>query len=174
MWITPDCCATDLTALSIPTLWEEGIRGLLLDLDNTLIPNHPAHPQVGQLPTLIGQWLTQAQFVGMKAACVTNNKHLHYCQQMEQQLGIPLIPEAQKPWGHGLSQGLRQLDLPPKQVAVIGDRPSTDGLGAHWLGCRYVAVTSLSYAYEPWLYHCLRGLEHSLLKAPTHPHWTIT
>ena len=169
MWITPWAKAPSIDCVDIEALWNQGIRGLLLDLDNTLVPNHPHHPEYGTVPVAIRSWLDKAQAKGIQLVCVTNNKKLNYCREAEALLGFPLIPAGQKPWGQGLMQGLHQLELPPKAVAVIGDRPTTDGLGGHWLGCPVVLVASLSYPYEPKLYHVLRAMEHWIVRSPRYP-----
>jgi len=174
MWITPWAKAPSIDCLDIDALWNRGIRGLLLDLDNTLVPNHPNHPEYGTVPVAVRSWLDAAQAKGLRLVCVTNNKKLPYCHQTEALLGFSLIPAGQKPWGQGLMQGLRQLDLPPKAVAVIGDRPTTDGLGGHWLQCPVVLVSSLSYPYEPTLYHILRAMERWIVKSALYPHLVQT
>jgi HAD superfamily phosphatase (TIGR01668 family) len=174
MWITPWANAPSIDCVNIDALWNRGIRGLLLDLDNTLVPNHPLHPEYGTVPVAVRAWLDAAQAKGFGLVCVTNNKKLAYCQKAEALLGFPLIPVGQKPWGQGLMQGLRQLDLSSKEVAVIGDRPTTDGLGGHWLHCPVIMVSSLSYPYEPKIYHVLRAMERWIVKRALYPHLVQT
>ena len=169
MWITPWANAPSIDCVNIDALWALGIRGLLLELDNTWVPNHPNHPEYGTVPKAVRAWLDTALSKGLKLVCVTNNKKLAYCHQAEALLGFPLIPAGQKPWGQGLMQGLHQLDLSFKEVAVIGDRPTTDGLGGYWLHCPVIMVSSLSYLYEPTLYHLLRAMEHWIVKPARYP-----
>lgn len=155
--LSPFIAANRINDVDIDGLLAADIRGLAIDLDNTLmLPQAAANH--GAVPKDIRVWLDEANAAGLKLICVTNNKDIPYCHQAEKTLGFPLIAQAHKPFGMGLRYAINQLGEPPKQIAVIGDRPTTDGWGAFAHGCRYIQTAPLRQD-EPGLYTVLRQLE---------------
>jgi HAD superfamily phosphatase (TIGR01668 family) len=167
-WYRPLLATKHIAQLNIDGLLAAGIKGLLIDLDNTLMLPHvvqSADYSTAIVPREISQWLKEASQQGLALICVTNNKDIDYCLHAETLLGIPVIHAAKKPFGDGLKHGLHQLALSPRNVAVVGDRPTTDGWGAFTNGCHYIQTFPLRQD-EPCLYRCLRWLEGTMVGRP--------
>ena len=67
----------DLTDLSLEHLSTDGVRGIILDLDSTLIA-----PRSGHLTLEVEQWLEQAR-ERFQLAVVSNNKNDIYMGQVQ-------------------------------------------------------------------------------------------
>ncbi|MEB3245977.1 MAG: YqeG family HAD IIIA-type phosphatase [Vampirovibrionales bacterium] len=161
MFLRPDLVLTSVEQLTPDVLAHQGIRGLLLDLDNTLIP-----PKCGlNPPESVLAWLDVMRASGVAMVVVSNNKRDVYVREAGERLGLPAIAYAAKPFGPGLKTGLQQLQLLPQQVAVVGDKPLTDIWGGVSLGCKTVLVRSQRAAacLEPGWMRFLRRLERLIL-----------
>jgi|688.fasta_scaffold01786_28 HAD superfamily phosphatase (TIGR01668 family) len=152
--------------LSIQTLLSDGIRGLILDLDNTIMK-----PKAALFEADILEWLAEAKRAGLKMIIVTNNKNEKYLSSFDKalaELDLPMIIKAKKPRRTKLNEALKILDLPAEQVCVIGDRVLTDVWGGNRIKCKTAFVRPLLGKEEILLFRFLRKIEKLFL----HPsHW---
>ncbi|MFM7311886.1 MAG: YqeG family HAD IIIA-type phosphatase [Cyanobium sp.] len=129
-WLAPGT----LAELPIERLLEQPIRALVLDVDRTLLPRH-GHV----LPVSMEQWLRQAQH-HLPLHLFSNNPSRHRIGRVADQLGVSFTTSAGKPRRSALRRVLSQLDLPPAEVAIVGDRVFTDVLAGNRLGLFTVLV----------------------------------
>lgn len=134
MLVKPSLIIDDITALDLPALKAQGIRGFIFDLDNTIVA-----PRAGAPESRIAAWLAILQAEGFRCVVLSNNKKRDYCRQVEEVLGIPIIPEAAKPRRAAFRRALELLGMTPSEVAMVGDRPLTD----IWVGQRMGSYTIL-------------------------------
>jgi uncharacterized protein len=153
-----------LAELSIDTLVANGIAGLLLDLDNTLML-----PKTGVLDPEIADWLSHARARGIQIAVVSNNRRAHYVQDAGTHLDCPAFAQAHKPNPATFQHALSVLGLSAQHVLVVGDQVIADGLGAKRLGAGFVWVHPLIGNREWWVYRLLRRLESVLAQRPAQP-----
>jgi len=155
MFLKPSLVVTgNVTHISIDELVALGIRGLILDLDNTVMA-----PKSGIIEAPVQAWLDEARQKGLAAVILTNNKKLPYCLEAERVLGMKVIPIARKPAVPKMQEALDLLGLQPKQVAVVGDRPLTDVWGGQRVGAYTILVEPLLKDVETPLIKFLRRLE---------------
>lgn len=147
-----------LTSLDIALLREKGIKGLILDLDNTVMP-----PHTGEIDEHMVHWLGEAR-KHFQLIIVTNNKRSHYYEKAGELLGLPVIGSAGKPDLACFRQALDMLELDHTQVAVIGDRPLTDVWGGLRLNAFTILVDPLTKETEHPVIKFLRALERSLVR----------
>jgi len=127
-----------LEAVPLDRLWSQGLRGLLLDLDNTL-----AHHDQYELTPAARQWLQDAKARGFRIALYSNAQQ-YRIGRMAALLELPETPRAYKPLNIGLRGNLRTLGLPASQVALCGDQLFTDLLAAKWGGMTAILIEPLS------------------------------
>jgi HAD superfamily phosphatase (TIGR01668 family) len=124
----PDRFAPRLADISIDELGKAGIRGLIVDLDNTLL---------GFRETELGEehlaWVARAHEAGLRIVMLSNNFTVRVTSVAER-LGVPCIPNALKPLPFGFRRAMRDLGLPREQIAVVGDQLFTDVLGGKFCG----------------------------------------
>jgi len=115
-----------------------GIRGLIFDLDNTIIPWGST-----VLPSHIAEWLKGIINSGYKVCLVSNNRQ-DRVESVAQALNIPYVPRAYKPAKTGFRRAVGLMCLTPAEVAVIGDQLFTDVLGGNRMGLFTIWVSPLS------------------------------
>ncbi|MGG1516228.1 YqeG family HAD IIIA-type phosphatase [Paenibacillus oryzisoli] len=119
-------------------LWSFGIRGIITDLDNTLVGARDPHAT----PELI-EWLARMQKIGFKVVIVSNNHKLRVSTFAEP-LGMPFIYRAKKPTNASFTKAMRLLGTNARQTAVIGDQMLTDVLGGNRMGLYTILVQPIS------------------------------
>jgi hypothetical protein len=154
MWLKPVLILPDVTHIRPEWLEKNGIKGFIFDLDNTLM-----RPHTGCLEADIAHWLDSIQAAGYRCVVVSNNPIAPYIAEVEKKLGFRCLSRAKKPGRAGFLKGLKWLDLPHHQVAVVGDRPLTDIWGGQRLGMPTILVDPLNKSHESLLIKCLRYLE---------------
>jgi len=163
MFLKPDYIFSDLTQLKPEHLENIGVKGLIFDLDNTLLP-----PHTHQLQAYVAQWLQTMQDTGFPYIVVSNNKDVAYLKQAEHLLNVPVLGPARKPSTRMIKQAIAWLKLSPETVAVVGDRPLTDLWSGQRAGCKTILVDPLMRANERGIIHLLRTLERLPVSVPKH------
>lgn len=139
-------------------LMELGVRGIILDLDNTLVPHND--PEV---PEKVRDLMERIEGLGLPIMVVSNNQKKRvedFCTQ----LGIPCLPMAKKPMRSGFLQAARDMGLAPTQVAVIGDQIYTDVFGGNRSGMLTVLVDPVE-SKEDWFFKLKRRLEAPIMRS---------
>ena len=111
-----------------------GIKAILTDLDNTLIAwNNPdGTPE-------LRAWLEEMKEANIPVIVVSNNKASRVARAVKP-FGLDFISRAMKPFGLGIRRAIRQLNLQPEQVIMVGDQLMTDIRASHAAKVRSVLV----------------------------------
>ena len=112
----------------------QGIKFLLLDIDNTLAPYEQPEPDDS-----IKQWLESLKAAGICAAFLSNN-HGERVELFSKTLGIPVRYDAHKPLPRRAKRLLAELGATKQNAALMGDQIFTDVLCAHLSGIRAILV----------------------------------
>lgn len=152
----PHHTVADLTHLCVETLYKQGIRGLLLDLDNTLMPWNSSVIDQG-----VVEWVAEAKRTPLALCLVTNATH-HRVSRAIEPLGLPFVALARKPLLPGFRRAMRILGTSPGETAMIGDQVFTDVLGANLLGLHSILI-ELPNPREQWWMKGARRLERWVL-----------
>jgi HAD superfamily phosphatase (TIGR01668 family) len=134
-----------------------GIRGAIVDLDNTLVGWRALVPLAED-----ALWVARAKKAGVRVAVLTNNG-TPWAAQVARDLDVPCIPRARKPLPHGFRRALAVLELTAAEAIVIGDQLFTDVLGAKLAGLDVILVEPL-IRRDPWNTRPLRWLERIVLR----------
>lgn len=136
----------DVTHITLQLLQKYHIRGLLLDIDGTLMQTRDSMPLQ---PVL--DWMDRMKQAGVALYILSNNKHHHRVQAFAESQGLPWQYLAHKPGKDGFFRAAKELDLPPEQLAVVGDQTFTDMLGARRCGMWGILVESTdTYLWYFW------------------------
>jgi HAD superfamily phosphatase (TIGR01668 family) len=136
--LSPDEFYTTVLAIDMVELREQGVRALLVDLDNTLLSRDSR-----ELGDDVRAWVARARADGFSLCVVSNNWH-GFVHAVVSDLGIELVARALKPLPFGFRRGMRLLGATPATTAVIGDQVFTDVLGGNLAGATTVLVEPLS------------------------------
>lgn len=154
MLVRPTRIVESVIDINLNELWEEGVRGFIFDLDNTIMA-----PRSCSLEENVASWLKAVENMGFKSIVVSNNPMKVYTQEAEKLLNIPVLGNAGKPRRKSLYRALVILGLEPHQVVVVGDRPLTDIWGGQRLGAKTILVDPLTKHQEHPVVKLLRKLE---------------
>jgi hypothetical protein len=115
-------------------LESHGLKGLVLDVDETLVPR-----RVRDVSPELLQWLAEIKGV-VSLWLVSNNLSRARIGRIAQSLDIPYILGARKPSRRKIRQAVNAMELPFNQVAMVGDRLFTDILAGNRLGMFTILV----------------------------------
>ncbi|NLJ48550.1 MAG: YqeG family HAD IIIA-type phosphatase [Candidatus Atribacteria bacterium] len=134
----PSIYVDEISEIPLDLLKKRGIKGLIIDLDNTIAPwDQPAVTQSAE------RWLKQAKNDGFKIFLVSNSITSRVNYFMEA-LDIPGISMAQKPRRGSFRKALELMGLDSNQVTVIGDQIFTDVLGGNRLNLHTILVNPIN------------------------------
>ncbi len=121
--LTPDWCR------------RKGIRLLLLDFDNTIVPYKETRP-----PQTFLRWMEELHDAGIAVMVVSNSRRSRRVPGFCDPLGIPWMNHAGKPRPRGIRKAMAQQGAGPEEPVMAGDQPFTDGLGGNLAGVASVLV----------------------------------
>ncbi len=158
--LTPDAYVKNIYGIKPDRLKTNGIKGLILDIDNTLVPTHAPDAD-----NRVIQYIKELQSNGIKAIIVSNAKQ-HRVERFAMPLGIDYIYKALKPFGKGYREAIRRMNLKPEEVAIIGDQLFTDIVGGNLAGVKTILISPID-PDEPFLLKLKRLAEKPFLKGKT-------
>ena len=128
-----------ITDISVDFLNTNGIKGLLLDVDNTMSVAHADKTLREGLP----EWLSEMKENGISLIIVSNAKTKR-ARNFADKVGLPVIGMAAKPLPFGCLRGVKALGLKRRQVAMVGDQIFTDIMGGRLSGVKTLLVTDIT------------------------------
>lgn len=133
--LQPDLVLGDsVLHLTPEILLQHQLKGLVLDVDETLVPFSTA-----QTSTELRQWIEQLR-PDVALWLVSNNLSQFRISRIAESLDLPYILGARKPSRRKLRQAVTAMNLPIEQVAMVGDRLFTDVLAGNRLGMFTILV----------------------------------
>ncbi len=134
--LQPDLVLEDsILSLTAETVQRGGLKGLVLDVDETLVPFNSS-----QITVELEDWLADLRPHLKGIWLVSNNLSQVRISRIAQKLDLPYILGARKPSRRKVRLALQQLDLPVEQVGMVGDRLFTDVLVGNRLGMYTILV----------------------------------
>lgn len=142
--LLPVLRARSVTELDPEMLTRRGIRLLMLDFDNTLVP------YTTDLPTeAVERWLEKLRHSEVRL-CVVSNSRKPRVRRFCQAHGLDCITHARKPGTDGIRRCMEKYGLQPEQCALVGDQIYTDTLGANCAGITSILVDAI-HNHTIWL-----------------------
>ena len=123
-----------LQDITVEELSAMGVRGLFLDVDNTLTTHRSQF-----LDPVVSDWLTRMQQAGI-ALTVVSNSNPGRVRPFAEKIGLRCISFACKPFPSGFWRAAKRLGLPLKECAAVGDQAFTDIAGARLAGIKSIQV----------------------------------
>lgn len=121
----PNIYLNNVREITYELLKENNIKGLILDVDNTLI-DYYKNMENGTM-----EWCMTLKEKGIKFCIASNSNKKEKVKDVAKKLGIPYVYFAKKPLKIGLNKAKKIMKLDNKSVAVVGDQIFTDILGAN-------------------------------------------
>ncbi len=142
--LLPKVVAKELTDITPELLTNKGIRLLMLDFDNTIVPyttNVPTDKMENWLKMMTASEIT---------LCVVSNSKRDRVKIFCEKYGIPCITHAKKPFSKGINECLAKFHIPATQSALVGDQIYTDTLGGNCAGVTSILVKAI-HNHNIWL-----------------------
>ena len=135
--LLPKIIVPVLTDVTEDLLYSRGIKLLMLDFDNTIVPYTTSVPT-----DEMHAWLENMAKSDIQLCVVSNSKKNRvkiFCEKY----GIPCITHAKKPFSKGIKECLAKFDADPAQCALVGDQIFTDTMGANCTGVTSILVKAI-------------------------------
>lgn len=129
----PDDYVRSVYRIDFEKLYGEGYRGIIFDIDNTLVP-HGA-PADGRAIDLFAQ----LRRIGFESCLLSNNNEARVAM-FNECIGVHYVCNAHKPAREGYMQAMAKMRTDAAETLVIGDQIFTDVLGAGNAGLRMILV----------------------------------
>lgn len=120
MILYPKIYLNNVKEITIELLNKNNVKGILLDVDNTLIDFN--------LKMLEGskEWCDTLKENSIKVCILSNTNKIEKVKRVAKELDIPYINFAKKPFKKGFKKAVELLEVEPQNIAVAGDQIMTD------------------------------------------------
>ena len=120
--------------ITVKLLADNNIKGLILDLDNTLVAQYIERPDQKLI-----DWINSLKKNAIKL-CIVSNGSGKRVRKFNESLGLDVVAKAKKPCKKGFKKALDMMNLRQDEVAVVGDQLFTDIWGGNRLGMFTILV----------------------------------
>lgn len=114
-----------VSEISLEYLKANNIKGLILDVDNTLIDYYK------NMSEYTIKWANELKQNEIKMCILSNSNKKEKVRDVAQKLELEYIYFGMKPLKRGFKKAKQMLDLENSEIAVIGDQLFTDVIGAN-------------------------------------------
>ena len=136
-----------VSALDPDALASRGIRLVLADLDNTLVPYRVLQPSREVL-----DWKNALAARGVRLFLLSNSRRPDRVRALAQALDVPFQGHSGKPRRGGYLRAMERMGAVPGQTVMVGDQIFTDILGASRAGVTPLLVLPIRLAGNPGRY----------------------
>ena len=140
----PDWVYNDIYEITPEVLTSQGIRALILDIDNTLVTYDDPKPT-----ERVANWLEAMKYAGIAVAFVSNN-HAPRVSVFCDGLGYYSHADAKKPSRRYLYEAMSHMNSDTTNTASIGDQVFTDIWAAKRCGMRAFLVSPIKDKKTPF------------------------
>ena len=110
----------NVTQITSSILTKNNITGLILDVDNTLIDFNK------NMLDGVKEWCENLKKEGIRFCILSNSNKKEKIEKVANELNIPYINFAKKPFKKGFLRAKDILNLKNENIAVVGDQIFTD------------------------------------------------
>ena len=132
----PGSCEASTYQIDFEKLYRDGYRGLIFDIDNTLVP-HGA-PADDRAVTLF----ERLKGIGF-SCCLLSNNQLPRVKSFNDRVNVFFIENAHKPSTKNYRKAMEIMHTDEKTTIFIGDQLFTDVYGANRAGIRTILVSPI-------------------------------
>lgn len=154
--LKPHLYSKSVKAINFYNLHKKGYRGILFDIDNTLVPHGEG------INEEIKNFITDLRKQGYRVGLVSNNDRKRV-KKFNSVIKLPYIHNARKPLPYNYKKLAGRLGLSVEKVVFIGDQLFTDILGANLAGIKSILVKPINND-EPFNIRLKRLIERFFLR----------
>jgi len=124
--------------INLNELSNKGVKGLILDIDNTLVPSFMKEANNDAL-----EWIEKLKSSGFRL-CIVSNATKRRVDKFNEKLGLEAIYRASKPISRSFRKALKLLNFRACETATVGDQIFTDVYGGNRLGMYTILVKPIN------------------------------
>ena len=129
----PDEYVESTYVIPFEKLYEQGYRGVIFDIDNTLVPHGaPADERAKEL-------FTRLKSIGFESCLISNNQEPRV-KMFNEEIGTRYIYNAHKPSTRNYIRAMEMMGTDCGSTVFVGDQLFTDVWGAKRTGMRNILV----------------------------------
>lgn len=144
--------------IDIEQLKEQGIKGIIFDIDNTLVPYDEVEPN-NEIIRLFEKLIANK----FKITLVSNNTRDRVVK-FNEKLRVFALHESHKPLTKNFIKALRLMKCEKHEAVIVGDQIFTDVYGGNKAGIRTILVEPISDKDE-WKTKVKRSLERKIIES---------
>jgi len=118
--LSPDYYFDSVFDIPYKRLYEQGLRGLVYDIDNTLSGYEGKQPTARVLALV-----EELHEIGFQVGLLSNNNSRRLSAYNEG-MGLPGASLAGKPFTRGLKRVMKEMGVAPHEAAIVGDQLLAD------------------------------------------------
>lgn len=130
----PSLSVVSISNITAELLHKNNIKGLILDIDNTLVPNHVEDADDNAV-----QWIERMKSAGFKL-CIVSNAAKKRVVRFNDKLQLHAVHRAMKPGTAAFKKAGRMMDIAAENITVVGDQIFTDVYGGNRAGMFTILV----------------------------------
>lgn len=129
----PDDYVDSTYVIDFEKLYEKGYRGVIFDIDNTLVPHGaPADERAKAL-------FARLKSIGFQCCLISNNQ-LPRVKMFNEEIQVKFIENAHKPSVKSYERAMEMIGTSKKNTLFVGDQLFTDVFGARRTGIYSILV----------------------------------
>lgn len=129
----PDCEADSAYEIDFEALFKEGYRGVIFDIDNTLVPHGAPATKEAKA------FFVRLKEIGLSTMLLSNNKEPRV-KSFADEVKSPYIFKGGKPAKGGYEKAMERMGTNMSNTIFVGDQLFTDVWGAKRMGIRNFLV----------------------------------
>ena len=157
MLLKPHIKLNRITDVDINLLTEHNIKGLILDVDNTLSTHHGEVLVDG-----LTEWIENMSNNGIKLIILSNSKEKRV-GPFAKKIGLNYLSLGLKPLPFGYWKAAKIMQLKLRETAIVGDQLFTDSLGGHLAGVKTIILNPIK-PETMWSFRVRRFIEKKYYK----------
>lgn len=141
----PDMMADKVQNIQLDLLKSKGIKGLMLDIDNTLVPMNMMDADKKAV-----EWISQLKAKGFKV-CIVSNASSKRVIRFNDKLQVMAFHRASKPGSKIFLRAAREMGLKTTEVCMVGDQIFTDIWGGNRINMMTILVQPIDKREVFWV-----------------------
>ncbi len=137
-YLKPSAYVPSVHEIDLDSLKEQGIKLIICDLDNTLVPHFTKFPN-----TNVRRFVEKVKEKGFEFVLVSNNTNKRVSFFAEKLELDKYISNAKKPFPHAIRKTINEIGVKPQETVIIGDMLITDTLAANFVHTESILVQPL-------------------------------
>lgn len=141
-----------VSEISLEYLKENNIKGIILDVDNTLIDYYR------NMEEETVEWVNNLRQNGIKMCILSNSEKQEKVKAVAEKLGLEYSYFGTKPLKRGFKKAQKILDLECNEIAAVGDQIFTDVIGSNRMKMHSILVDPIKEK-DIWITKLKRPIE---------------